>query len=84
MSQTTDTPIGRETTAVWTSAIDAAWMSISPEQQGTVTKSEVAALILKLAERGERDPVRLRAYGALQAAEVANQRAFRRRTANGR
>ncbi len=75
---------GSDATAVWTTAIEAAWMAISPEQQSSVTKSEVAALILKLAERGERDPARLRAYGALQAAEIANQRVLRRRDASGR
>jgi hypothetical protein len=84
LSQTTDNLFGPETTAVWTTAIDAAWMAISPEQQSTVTKSEVAALILNLAEKGEHDPVRLRAYGTLQAVQIANQRALRRRAANGK
>lgn len=83
MGQTTDMPVGSETTAVWTTAIDAAWMSISPEQRTAVTRSEVAALVLKLAEKGERDPVRLRAYGAAQAVEIAKQRALRRRAVNG-
>ncbi len=84
MSHTPDVSFSSETTTVVTTAIDAAWMAISPEQQNAVTKSEMAALILRLAERGERDLVRLRTYGVLQAVAIANQRAVRRMDAGGR
>jgi hypothetical protein len=83
LSHTPDVSFGSETTTVVTAAIDAAWMAISPEQQSAVTKSEMAALILRMTAKGERDLVRLRTYGVLQAVAIANQRAVRRMDASG-
>jgi hypothetical protein len=46
--------------------LDEAWTSLTREQQAQTTKSEMALRILRLAHRGERDPVRLRAAAFLE------------------
>ena len=43
------------------SVLDSAWDELDPEQRALTSKSAVAVRILRLAQRGERDPVKLRA-----------------------
>jgi hypothetical protein len=40
--------------------LDEAWGALTPEQQSGTFKSEMALRVLRLAQQGERDPVRLR------------------------
>jgi hypothetical protein len=54
----------QETVVLLRAVLDDAWASLPPQQKSTTAKSEVAMRILRLATRGERDPVKLRA-GAL-------------------
>jgi hypothetical protein len=54
----------QETVVLLRAVLDDAWASLPPQQRSTTPKSEVAMRILRLATRGERDPVKLRA-GAL-------------------
>jgi hypothetical protein len=49
-----------ETVDLLRQVLDEAWESFSPEQQARTQKSDVALRILRLAMRGERDPVKLR------------------------
>jgi hypothetical protein len=49
-----------ETIDLLRSVLDEAWESLRPEQQAQRSKSLLAAIILKLAATGERDPIRLR------------------------
>jgi hypothetical protein len=49
-----------ETIDLLRSVLDEAWGSLRPEQQAQRSKSLLAAIILKLAATGERDPIRLR------------------------
>ena len=49
-----------ETIDLLRSVLDEAWGSLRPEQQAQRSKSLLAAIILKLAATGERDPLRLR------------------------
>ena len=51
-----------ETIEMMQSVLDEAWGSIPLKQQARVSKTEMAARILKLAASGVRDPVRLRTY----------------------
>jgi hypothetical protein len=53
-----------ETLAVLEAAFDEAWAALKINSDGTVTPDALAQSILKLANRGERDPERLR-NGAL-------------------
>ena len=46
--------------------LEDAWERLTFEQRARTQKSEVALRILRLAQRGERDPMRLRA-GAIDA-----------------
>jgi hypothetical protein len=60
-----------ETIEVLRAALDDSWASLSPEKQAQTTKTALATRILKLAAKGERDPVRLRTAaltGALASA----------------
>jgi hypothetical protein len=60
-----------ETIELLRAALDEAWASLSAAQQSQTTKTVLATRILKLAARGERDPVRLRTAaltGALASA----------------
>jgi hypothetical protein len=54
----------QETVVLLRAVLDDAWASLLPQQRSVTPKSEVAMRILRLATRGERDPVKLRA-GAL-------------------
>jgi len=50
-----------ETIELMRSALDAAWESLTLEQQACVSQTLLAERILRAASRGERDLVRLRA-----------------------
>jgi hypothetical protein len=41
--------------------LEAAWTSLTPEQRARTSRLAIAERMLRLAEKGERDPVRLRA-----------------------
>jgi hypothetical protein len=49
-----------ETVSVLKEILDDAWASLRPEQQATMSKSLLAARILKAAAAGERDRWRLK------------------------
>jgi hypothetical protein len=53
-----------ETVTVLKAALDEAWASLSTEQRAHASRTDMAVRILKLAQKGVRDPVRLRT-GAL-------------------
>jgi hypothetical protein len=55
-----------ETVMLLRGVLDDAWERLTFEQRAQTQKSEVALRILQLAQRGERDPMRLRA-GAIDA-----------------
>jgi hypothetical protein len=55
-----------ETLNALRAVLDEAWSALTAEQQARTTKSEIAHRILRLAQRGERDPVRLRAVAILE------------------
>jgi hypothetical protein len=46
--------------------LDEAWGSLRPEQRAQGSKSLLAAIILKLAANGERDPVQLRTHAVTE------------------
>jgi hypothetical protein len=56
-----------ETLTLLRAALDAAWDALPPEHHLRTTKSELAARLLHLAARGERDPDRLRAWTLMGA-----------------
>ncbi len=67
-----------ETIDLLRSVLDEAWESLRPEQQAQQSKSLLAAIILKLAASGERDPIRLRTLtvteiGAFESDYCANE-----------
>jgi hypothetical protein len=49
-----------ETIDLMRSVLDAAWASLLPEQQASVSRTLLAERILSAAAEGERDPARLR------------------------
>jgi hypothetical protein len=49
-------------------ALDAAWTSLTRDQQASVSRMVLAERILRAAARGERDPVRLRARALFSVA----------------
>ena len=51
-----------ETIDLLRSVVDEVWESLRPEQQAQRSKSLLAAIILKMAATGERDPIRLRTH----------------------
>jgi cell division protein FtsL len=55
-----------ETLAFLRQVLDDTWERLTFEQRAQTQKSEVALRILRLAQRAERDPMRLRA-GAIDA-----------------
>ena len=55
-----------ETIDLLRSVLDEAWESLRPEQQAQQSKSLLAAIILKLAATGERDPIRLRTHAVTE------------------
>jgi hypothetical protein len=55
-----------ETLNTLRAVLDEAWSSLSSEQQARISKSEMALRILRLAQRGERDPGKLRAAAILE------------------
>jgi hypothetical protein len=57
-----------ETIELMRSALDAAWASLTPEQQAGVSRTVLAQRILRAAARGERDLVRLRARALFSVA----------------
>jgi hypothetical protein len=50
-----------EAVALLRQVLEEAWERLTPEQRARTSKSEVALRVLRLARRGERDPIRLRA-----------------------
>jgi len=57
-----------ETIELMRSALDAAWASLTPQQQASVSRTLLAQRILRAAARGERDPVRLRSSALFSVA----------------
>jgi hypothetical protein len=49
-----------ETVNLLREVLDETWEELSPKQKARTQKSDIALRILRLAMRGERDPVRLR------------------------
>ena len=49
-----------ETVTLLREVLDETWEKLSPKQRARTQKSDIALRILRLAMRGERDPVRLR------------------------
>jgi hypothetical protein len=58
-----------ETVTLLRNVLDDAWEGLTFEQRAQTQKSDVALRILRLARRGERDPMRLRA-GAMRVQEL--------------
>jgi hypothetical protein len=50
-----------ETIELMRSVLEAAWSSLLPHQQASLSRTVLAERILKAAAHGERDPARLRA-----------------------
>jgi len=50
-----------ETVALLRQILEDAWECLTLEQRARTPKAEIALRILRLAQRGERDPIRLRA-----------------------
>ena len=50
----------KETLELLREILDEAWASLSPRQQMSTTRSDMAAAILQAAARGEHDPAKLR------------------------
>jgi len=57
-----------ETIELMRSVLDAAWASLLPEQQASMSRTFLAERILRAAARGERDPARLCARALFSAA----------------
>jgi hypothetical protein len=55
-----------ETITLLRAALDAAWDTLSADQQARTTKSELALRMLKLAAQGERDPTLLRTRAVIE------------------
>jgi hypothetical protein len=49
-----------ETVALLQAVLDDVWSCLLPEQQATISRTFLAARLLRAAARGERDPIRLR------------------------
>ncbi len=56
-----------ETVTLMRDILEDAWERLTSEQRAQTPKSEVALRILRLARRGERDPMRLRAGAITEA-----------------
>jgi hypothetical protein len=67
MSDATGGAYDPETLSLLRTALDAAWDALPPEHHLRTTKSELAARLLHLAARGERDPDRLRTKALIGA-----------------
>jgi len=52
--------LSRETLKQLRSILDETWLSLRPEEQARMSKTQIGARILELAAAGERDPARLR------------------------
>jgi hypothetical protein len=61
-----------ETVALLRQILEDAWQCLTLEQRTQTPKSEIALRILRLAQRGERDPIRLRA-GAVAGVPVDSE-----------
>ena len=57
-----------ETIDLMRSVLDAAWASLLPEQQASMSRTVLAERILRGAALGERDPARLRARALFSVA----------------
>jgi site-specific recombinase XerC len=49
-----------ETISMLRGVLDEAWSSLPPKEQAELSKTLLAERILKMAAKGERDPIRLR------------------------
>jgi hypothetical protein len=63
-----------EAVALLRQVLEDAWERLTTEQRDRTSKSEVALRVLRLARRGERDPIRLRA-GAITGIVSGTQNA---------
>jgi hypothetical protein len=61
-----------ETVNLLQEVLDEVWESLSPERQARTRKSDVALRILRLAVRGERDPVKLRTRAMTEVVVIDN------------
>ena len=62
-----------ETLKFLQTVLEEAWESLRPEERARTSKTQVAAHILQLAAKGERDPVRLRAEASSRGAHFESQ-----------
>jgi hypothetical protein len=60
-----------QTIGLMRNVLDDAWRRLSPEQRARLTKSDLATRILKLAAKGERDPVQLRTRAVVEILPLA-------------
>jgi hypothetical protein len=68
MDRNQGTVFDPETIDLMRSVLDAAWASLQLEQQASVSRTLLAERILRAAQRGERDPARLRARALFSVA----------------
>jgi len=59
-----------ETIDLMRSVLDAAWASLLPEQQASMSQTILAERILRAVARGERDPTRLCALALFSVASL--------------
>jgi hypothetical protein len=62
----------KETVEILRAVLDEAWASLTPTQQMSTRRSDMAAAILHAAAQGERDPLKLKDT-ALGAREIVLQ-----------
>jgi hypothetical protein len=59
-----------ETLTILRKALDDAWSLLSDERKALIRKSDMADRILRRAENGERDPVKLRAAALISPSRL--------------
>jgi hypothetical protein len=59
-----------ETLTILRKALDDAWSLLSDERKARIRKSDMADRILRRAENGERDPVKLRAAALMSPSRL--------------
>jgi hypothetical protein len=87
MAQSTPIGIGGhaydpETIDLLRAVLDEIWDTLTPEQQGSIPRSQIADRLLKAAAAGERDPDALRA-SALEGIASTEPPMRKRRAPNG-
>jgi hypothetical protein len=65
---------GPETLKLLRAVLEEAWNALTPEQQAQTFKSDMALRILRLAQRGEFDPGRLRMVAMIGVADKLEKR----------